>query len=148
MICGPYLFESYDGVILYVMVDENKHCLFFNVKGYPLVIENSPIQISVKVASEFGCFHPMLAVIGGMQHDSWTGHTDSTPLSGWRSASNTPYKTLRNGSEKRFHPAHTKDAVPRFEPWRTAHKNGIGGFSGPNGIYAAIDPAAWNNHRP
>ena len=148
MIPGCYLFLSHHGETLYVMVDENRYCLFFNVKGHPLVLENSPIQISVKVASQFGCFHPMLAVIGGMQFDTKIGPTDSTARSGWRTASHSPYKTRRNGSEKRFHTDQHKDAVPRFEPWGTDHANGIGGFSGPNGIYAVIDPATGNHHRP
>lgn len=149
---GPYLFLRHDGGYLYVMVDGKGHCRFFNPDGTNPCKGRRFLPTTVQNSLKFGRLVPLVAFFGayGQLQHSTPSDAATAPIPRRKPDSDVPAPSSINRRAPTEHGRSdvTVKGVPRFEPWGTGQGGDTGGFSGPNGIYAPLDPADWKRQHP
>lgn len=138
---GAYLFVRDDGgEPWYAIVPNTQKVLFFRMDGARAHGRFSQMGIPVTMAHQFGRFIPLVAMVEPGVFN---------PRVRLRSSGSTgsPVKgQILHPKDRGHRPIQTR--VRRFEPWNGKAGNGVVGFSGPNGIYAALDAPPGGNHHP
>lgn len=134
------------------MVDGKGHCRFFNPDGTNPCKGRRFLPSTVENSLKFGRLVPLVAFFGAygqLQHPPPSdAATASIPRRKPDSAVPAPSSINRRAPKEHSSPTVTDKGVYRFEPWGSGRSGGSGGFSGPNGIYASIDPADWKRQHP
>src|SRR5690348_12093252 len=134
------------------MVDGRQTCRFFNLDGTNPCKGRRFLPSTVQNSLKFGRFVPLVAFVGGAYGllDPHTSDAATGPIPRRKPDSSVPTPSSINRRAPKEHGSSTVTVkgVSRFEPWGSGRSGSSGGFSGPNGIYATLDPADWKRDCP